>query len=412
MQLTLLTVGSRGDVQPLVALGRGLLAAGHRVRLASHAEFETFIRGYGLDFAVIPNNPMGVLRDAGEGDARRTTHRFREVFEAYLHEWMTACWQAARDADAVLVAQLCFVGAYAAEKLGRPWLRINYSPMTPTAAFPSIYWPRLPNLGGLFNRFTHWIDEQSFWWTMRAPINRARRAALDLPALPFGGPSAQMRRNRVPVLYGFSSIVIPRPADWDPWVHVTGYWLLERGPDWQPPDELTAFLRAGPRPVYLGLGSVTDNAPARFLYTILEGIVRSGQRLILMPGKHHLESARLPKETLLIAATPHDWLFPQVAGVISHGGPGTLATAFQAGVPVMAIPFFGDQYFWGWRAHELGVGPVPIPVERVTAENVAEAVTRLATDGDMRRRAAELGARLKAEDGVANAVAIIQQYLS
>jgi UDP:flavonoid glycosyltransferase YjiC (YdhE family) len=325
---------------------------------------------------------------------------------------MAACWQAARDADAMLVAQLCFVGAYAAEKLGRPWLMLNYSPMTPTAVFPSIYWPRLPNLGGSFNRFTHWIDQQSFWWAMRAPINRARRAALALPPLPFGGQAAQMRRDRVPVLYGFSSIVIPRPADWDPWVHVTGYWLLGRAPDWQPPDELTAFLRAGPPPVYLGLGSVTDNAPARFLYTILEGIARSGQRLILMPGKHHLESTRLPKETLLITATPHDWLFPQLAGVISHGGSGTLATGFQAGVPVMAIPFFGDQYFWGRRAHELGVGPAPIPVERVTAENVAEAVTRLATDGDMRRRAAELGARLKAEDGVANAVAIIQQYLS
>lgn len=411
MRLTLVTVGSRGDVQPLVALGRGLQAAGHAVRLASHAEFESFVREHGLEFAAIPRNPMGVLRNHPENNAPREKQKFQDVFESYLCDWMAACWQAARDADAVLVAQLCFVGAYAAEKLNRPWLMLNHSPVTPTAVFPSIYWPRLPNLGGSFNRFTHWIDQQSFWWAMRAPINRSRHTALALPPLPFGGQAAQMRRDRVPVLYGFSSAIVPRPADWDPWVHVTGYWLLERAPDWQPPEELAAFLRAGPPPVYLGLGSVTDNAPARFLHTLLEGIARSGQRLILLAGKQSLDGVRLPQETLPITSTAFDWLFPQLAGVISHGGPGTLAYAFQVGVPAMAIPFFGDQYFWGRRAHELGVGPAPIPIEQVTAENVAEAVARLATDAGMRQRAAALGARLRAEDGVANAVAAIHKSL-
>jgi UDP:flavonoid glycosyltransferase YjiC (YdhE family) len=416
MRVTILTVGSRGDVQPYVALGLGLQAAGHQVRLATHVEFEPFVREHGLDFAVIPNNPFTGLNagvEPGAADAANapdTTLTFRQRFEQALEQWITGSLAASQDAEAIIYSQLCFIGYYVAEKLQVPCYAANHSPLTPTRVFPTIYARKKWRLGGAFNRLTHFLDQQFFWQRNRTMLNRLRQQTLGLPPLPFWGPYGRMQRERLPVLYGYSPALVPKPFDWDDWIHVTGFWFLDRPAAWQPPDDLVAFLEAGPPPVYLGLGSVANSNPVRVTKAALEALAQTGQRVIVMPGRVDLAQVDLPPETYRIGPTHFDWLFPRVAAVITHGGPGTVGLALRAGVPALAIPFFGDQFFWGQRIADLGVGPAPIPAAQASVEQAAAAVRTMVGDQAMRRRAADLGRQIQAEDGVARAVEVLQQH--
>jgi UDP:flavonoid glycosyltransferase YjiC (YdhE family) len=112
----------------------------------------------------------------------------------------------------------------------------------------------------------------------------------------------------------------------------------------------------------------------------------------------------------MIGSAPHTWLFPRMAAVVHHGGAGTTAAGLRAGVPSIVVPFFGDQPFWGQRVAALGVGPAPIPRQKLTADALAQAIQHATTDTTMQRKAAELGAKIRAEDGVAEAVKQIERY--
>lgn len=418
MRITVMTVGSRGDVQPLLALARGLQAAGHTVRFATHEVFEGFVRENGLDFAVMPANPF-IGMNAGVGTAEQQAtgagageQPFKERFAWSLEQWMAGGLEASRDAEAIVFSQLCFVGHDVAEKLGVPSFRVNFGPLTPTRAFPTIY-QRLPlRLGGTYNWLTHIMERQLFWQGARRVINRARAKILELPPLPFWGPYGRMERERHPVLYPYSAHVIPKPPDWGDWVHVTGFWFLEGPADWQPPVELAQFLESGPPPVFLGLGSIGNSGPVRVTKALLSALARAGQRTVVMPGKVDLSDAELPKETCIIGPTSYEWLFPRMAAVICHGGPGTISYALRAGVPTLAVPFFGEQFFWSRRVAEIGAGAAPVPYNRMTVERGLEAIRALTGDGEMRRRAAALGQAIQAEDGVARAVAAVSTHLS
>jgi sterol 3beta-glucosyltransferase len=208
---------------------------------------------------------------------------------------------------------------------------------------------------------------------------------------------------------GYSPSVIPTPPHWDSHVHVTGYWFLDPPADWAPPPALMAFLQAGPPPIYVGFGSMSNRNPGATAALVLEALARTRQRAVVLSGWSGLRTTDLPGSVFMLDSIPFSWLFPRVAAVVHHGGAGTTAAGLRAGVPSIVIPFFGDQPYWGQRVAELGVGPEPIPRRNLTVERLAGAIQRAVTDQTMRQRAADLGARIQAEDGVARAVSIVQQ---
>jgi UDP:flavonoid glycosyltransferase YjiC (YdhE family) len=200
---------------------------------------------------------------------------------------------------------------------------------------------------------------------------------------------------------------LPKPADWGEAIHVTGYWFLPPATDWSPPPALVDFLHAGPPPVYIGFGRMVSRQPEETADLVIQAVTQSGQRAILLTGWGGLQKERLPENICLIDSAPHDWLFSQVAAVVHHGGAGTTAAGIRAGVPSLIIPFFGDQFFWGTRVAALGIGPAPIPRKQLTVDRLAAALQTMTTNQPMQQRAAQLGAQVQAEDGVAQAVAII-----
>lgn len=412
MRLAIHTLGTRGDVQPYVALARGLMAAGCEVVLATAVRFESFVVAHGVPFAPLPDDFLDLM-DTPEGRAalsgRSTltwTLRLVRQVRPMMRRLLDAQWAAVGGADAIIYHPKALGSAHIAERLGIPAICAFTLPgMTPTRAFPS---PMLPfaDLGPL-NRLSHELFLRYANSLFREPVNRWREEVLGLP------PSRRddcIHGVPVPRLYGFSSSVVPKPADWDENSAVTGYWFLD-DEAWLPSPSLQAFIEAGPPPVYVGFGSIPSASPVRTTATVVEALALAGQRGILASGWGGL-AAPLSEHVYMLDAAPHDRLFPHVRAVVHHGGAGTTAAGLRAGKPTVICPFFGDQPFWGRRVADLGVGPAPIPFKNLTGERLVEAITSAVDDDVMRRRAEQLGAMLRAEDGVGTAVAFILKRLA
>ncbi len=422
MRVTIVSVGSRGDVQPHIALSLGLQAAGYTVRLATHLEFEALVRSYGIDFFPLRGNPREVLEsESGQALMRsgknplRFSRAFQQLANSLMHPLTADVWEACQGTDAILYSILGFYPAYSvAQKLQVRSYGVYVQPQTPTQAFPCYPFPEAPSwlrVGrGTYNRLTHFLREEFFWLALLPAMNRARHDILHLPALP---PITPHRRQKLrkPVFYGYSRYVLPRPQDWQASNHITGYWFLPRAEGWQPPQALVDFLASGPPPVYVGFGSMSGRKAREAIDIALRTLTQTGQRGILLTGWAGLSEMALPDTIFPIDTVPHDWLFPQVAAVVHHGGAGTTAAGLRAGRPTITVPFFGDQPFWARQVYKLGVGPAPMPSAQLAVEPLAAAIHTAVTDEGIRSRAAALGSRIRLEDGVETAVRILSHYL-
>lgn len=414
MNITIIAAGSRGDVQPYIALGSGLKAAGHRVQILASTDFSELVATYGLEFTAISENTEAAAQHmaalAEQGNIFKILAGTGRGAQKLAIQSAAIGLAACQHAD-VIVAGLggLFIGLALAEKLAIPFIPAHLLPFTPTRAFPSAVLP-LPQTrySAWANKLSHHVTHRVVWQMFRAADTEARRRVLRLAPAPFWGPFTQLQQSR-PVLYGYSPHVLPQPTDWPRDVHVVGYWQLGTPANWQPPADLLAFLNAGPPPVYVGFGSMPSRDPAANTRLVLQALAQAGQRGVLYAGWGGLQQSQLPPDVFLTQSVPHSWLFPHMAAVIHHGGAGTTGAGLQAGVPSIVVPFFGDQPFWGQRVHALGVGPRPIPRRKLTADNLSEAIRRSVSDEAMRKRAAQLGQRIRADDGVAYAAKVITQ---
>jgi sterol 3beta-glucosyltransferase len=416
MRIVIIATGSRGDVEPYVALGRGLEKAGHTVRLVSHTTFAELVNSQGLEFWPVDVDVQDIAQSP-EMRARLGSGSFLSVMVQMKKEAENSAFHLARAGlaacqgmDLILtgVGGL-YVAIALAEKLGLPLVQAYYIPFTPTRGYPSFLVPNGVNLGADLNRLSYQLARQVIWQGFRSADTLVRRKELDLPAAPLLGPYNYKSVSSYPVLYGFSPAVIPQPSDWDTHIHITGYWFLEPDINWAPTQALIDFLQAGPAPIYVGFGSMSTTKPEETTRLVLEALARTKQRGIILSGWGGLHIEDLPNSVFAIDSVPFSWLFPQMAAVVHHGGAGTTAAGLRAGVPSIVIPFFADQPFWGQRVAELGVGPTPIPLKKLTVDRLTQAIDRAVNDQAMRQRAAALGAKIQAEDGVANAVAVLQQ---
>ena len=414
MRITILALGSRGDVQPFVPLGKALREAGHQVRIATFEAFAAIIKAAGLDFSPIHGDAQQLLQSAAQGEllSRRLNpiQTFRALQRSYgrLANSLPEDLAALADSDLVLNQLPSHLfGGDLAEHLQVPWAVVAVIPLVRTRFRPLIGFPAAFSRVPGYNLLTYRLGEQLGWQLFRQAVNRLRTQRWHLPAAPFWGPYEAMHQRQVPFICGFSSQVVPRPPDWGSQVHLTGWWFPDE-PHWQPPAELQRFIEAGSPPVFIGFGSMPVNNPPAITALVTEAVRLSGQRAILHAGWAGLGGA-LPPEIFAINEAPYAWLFPRMAAVVHHGGSGTSGFGFRAGVPSIIIPFGFDQYYWGARAAQLGVSPKPLPYRQLTAAGLAAKIHTAVTDTGMRARAAELRRSLAGENGVQRAVEIIQQ---
>jgi sterol 3beta-glucosyltransferase len=417
MRIAIIASGSRGDVEPYIALGQGLRKAGHVVRLVAHENFGTLVQAHGVEFWSIEGNTQDVAQSPEmrqlleKGNFLAILKKMGEDAQAnalaFAKGGLAAC-----EGMELIIAGLggMFIGVALAEKLGIQFMQAHYVPFSPTHAYPNALFPKLPAfVNGSLNRVSYRMAQQMMWQGFRSADTIARRQVLGLPKASFFGPYRSERFKQHPVLYCYSPAVIPPPPDWDERMRVTGYWFLDPVDEWTPPADLLEFLQAGTPPVFIGFGSMSTRNPEETTQVILQALARTQQRGIMLSGWGGLHTAYLPDTVYELESIPFSWLFPRVAAVVHHGGAGTTSAGLRAGVPSIIVPFFADQPFWGQRVVDLGVGPQPIPRKQFTTDRLAEAIQIAVTDQTMRLRAADLGATIRSEDGIARAVEVINQ---
>lgn len=417
-RIVLLTSGTRGDVQPFVALGQRLQREGMAVRLCTHERFKGFVEQYGIPYAFM-NDELLRLADTqdgralteGKGNLLKAMRAMGPVFARTLRE----AQKAAEGCEVIVYHPKALAGASLAEAMSVPGVMVLPVPaMTPTTRFA------LPLLGdrdwgGLLNRLSYAPLRMSTA-AFRGELNRWRKELGLPPEAALASPHRDALGRFVPTLYPVSPKVVPPPADWPEQVCLTGYWFLEGRDPWTPPAELLDFLEAGPPPIAISFSSMVGINVQQRTRTVLEGVARLGVRTVIVSaqGGIRLDEQRkeLMKNVMILNSVPFEWLFARAAAVVHHGGAGTTAESLRAGTPTLICPFFGDQPYWGSRIHSLGVGPKPVPQKRLTVAALTEALDVMLNDPNMRKRASQLGRVIRSEDGAGKAVAFLHNLIS
>ncbi|KAL9615535.1 MAG: hypothetical protein Q9167_000048 [Letrouitia subvulpina] len=418
LRVTCLTIGSRGDVQPYIALCKGLVQEGHRPKIATHREFESWVRKYGIDFAPVEGDPADLMRICVE-NGMFTYSFLKEAsvkFRGWIDELLSSAWTACQDSDILIESPSAMAGIHIAEALEVPYFRAFTMPWTRTRAYPHAFAVPEHKMGGAYNYITYVMFDNVFWKAIAGQVNRWRKKELGLRSTNLD----KLQPNKVPFLYNFSPSVVVPPLDYSDWIRVTGYWFLDEATDWTPPQDLADFIgqaRADEKKiVYIGFGSIVVSDPAALTRTVVDSVLKADVRCILSKGwSDRLGAADaskpevpLPSEILQIKSAPHDWLFQQIDAAAHHGGAGTTGASLRAGLPTIVKPFFGDQFFFGSRLEDLGVG---ICMKKLNVSVFSRALWEATHSERMIIKAKVLGEQIRKENGVATAIQAIYRDL-
>ncbi|KAG9251540.1 uncharacterized protein F5Z01DRAFT_663045 [Emericellopsis atlantica] len=442
LNIVIMVIGSRGDVQPFLKIGKVLKEEyGHRVRLATHPAFREYVeRDSGLEFFSVGGDPSELmafmvknpgmipsLETVRAGDIGKRRTAMAEMFDGF---WR-ACVNATDDekdkqnlkmmgtrepfvADAIIANPPSFAHVHCAEALGIPLHLMFTFPYTPTQAFPHpLASIKKSNVDpGYTNFISYPMVEMMVWQGLGDLINdfRVKTLALD-PVSTLWAPGATYRLH-VPFTYMWSPGLVPKPRDWGNHIDISGFVYLDLASSFKPPKDLEEFLAAGEEPIYIGFGSIVVDDADRFTEMIFEAVEKAGVRALVSRGWGGLGSKNTPDNIFMLENTPHDWLFPKIKACVIHGGAGTTAIALKLGKPTMVVPFFGDQHFWGSMISNAKVGPEPVPYKSLTADTLAEGIKYCLTD-EARMAAEEIARNIEAEgDGAHNAVRAFHRHLN
>jgi sterol 3beta-glucosyltransferase len=404
MRIAILTVGTRGDVQPFVAFGAALQQNGHAVTLCTHPEFQELVTGQGLDFARLAAGALS--RGAATQEGRRWAQRHARWMPTWVgliqdarsvaHERLRDAAVACADADVIVTSNLTQV-------LGWQLARDHGVPVVRTLLNAPGYW-----MSRRTSRPAAAAVRQAAWLAARPWLNAVRKEALGRPPLPRPEPIGTLDRQRQLVLYPFSPSVFPKPPGWGDWTEVTGYWFLDAAVDPDPSDALRDFVEAGPPPVCIGFATQIDPDPVATTATMVQALRGAGRRGVLLRSPEALAGADLGDDIFALQRVSHGWLFPRCAAVVHHGAAGTTATALRCGVPSVVVPHNADQFTWARRMAELGVSPSPIPRRRLTLERLEPAIRLATTSCVLRERAQAIAESIREEDGVGRAVEVFE----
>lgn len=371
MRILFSTIGSRGDVQPLVALASHMKALGHEVRVCVPPDFREWIESLGI--AVTPIGPevrrfAAARPNTGQSPNSLTIEQRRRMAEATVSTQFETIPEAARGCDTIVAASALQVAARSvAETMGIGYVFVAYSPVV----LPSLHHapPPLPGqpLPAANDNRERWAQDAGRFQDLFGPSVNSHRARLGL------APVSDLQRHMMtdqPWLAADHTLG-PWPEPAQRAVFQTGAWIY---PDERPlPSELEQFLNAGEPPIYFGFGSTraTDESGQ----VLLQAARALGRRAIVSSGWFDMPLFDKAADCLSISEVNVHALFPRVAAVVHHGGAGTTTAAALAGVPQVVIPSFYDQHYWAQRVRMLGIGTAHAP-GAPAADSLTEALER------------------------------------
>lgn len=419
MHYGIIAIGSRGDVQPFVALAVGLLDRGHRVTLLAHENFKSFVEGYGIDFYPLPGSieemlytPQGrkVLKTGNMLAFMRFVQKVVSKNQTQVNE---ALLQGTEKADVLVTSLVGMIWVdIIAESTGKPWATIQLSfPSTPTKDFPFALLSFLDF--PLYNRLTYQVFDYLYTQDYKEQLNEFRES-LGLEPVQ-GSILKKIATEKTPNIYAISPSLLPRPTDWDPRSQLTGFIHLPKdlraqNPQDAAPPELTRWLDAGEKPVYIGFGSIPVPDPPKFTRILKQLLAETDYRFLFCQGWSRLADLPEHPRLFVISTANHDWLFPQCRAAVIHGGIGTLATALKAKTPLVIASIFADQPWWGKLIERRSLG-THLPFARWTAQRLLVAIRATETP-EIQQHVKEIGDRINCEDGLQQTIAALENYFS
>ncbi|KAL9585735.1 MAG: hypothetical protein Q9212_001354 [Teloschistes hypoglaucus] len=442
LNIVVMVIGSRGDIQPFLKLGKLLKEEhGHRVRIATHPAFKKFVeQDSGLEFFSVGGDPAelmafmvknpGLIPSLSTVKAGEIGRKRDSMFEMFQGFWR-ACINSTDEegdpanrsmmearnpfiADAIIANPPSFAHVHCAERLGIPLHLVFTFPYSPTQQFPHpLANIKRSNVDTNYTNFMSYpLVEMMTWQGLGDLVNRFRVRTLGLEPVSTVWAPGQLFRMKVPYTYLWSPGLVPKPSDWGPEIDIAGFVFLDLASSFKPPDTLSDFLEAGEPPVYIGFGSIVVDDPDKFTTMIFEAVKLAGVRALVSKGWGGLgDEGNTPENVYMLENTPHDWLFPRVSAVVHHGGAGTTAIGLKCGKPTMIVPFFGDQPFWGTMVAKAGAGAEPIPYKHLTTKGLAEGLKQCLTP-EAKANAEKLAQDIEHEgDGAQNALNSFHRHL-
>ncbi|KAJ9479259.1 putative Sterol 3-beta-glucosyltransferase (putative) [Pseudozyma hubeiensis] len=454
MRIYCLTIGSRGDVQPYIALCKALKEHGHTPVIVSHPEYRGWVEGHGIEYRGVGGDPAALMKLSVE-------HRifspafFKESigkFRVWLDELLRECWEECQGADLLIESPSTMAGIHVAEGLGIPYFRAFTMPWTKTSAYPQAFSVPSIEMGPSYNSSSYTLFDQVMWVATSGQINRWRKHMVGIGATDM----SKMDADSVPFIYNFSPAVVPMPNDWGDRVKISGYWFLDNPEsNWKPPKEMEEFLerarKDGKKIAYIGFGSITIENAEEVSANIMKAVHEADVRAIVAKGwsgrggskkkkkkqqhkqhdaKPHLQhkdstsshtesedtateeehepEITIPDDVFVVDSVPHDWLFPQIDIAMHHGGAGTTGASLRAGLVTLIKPFFGDQFFWANRVAKLGAGA---RVNGLSVSDLSDALKNAASDRVMVEKAQGVGEKIRSENGVATAIEFLYKNI-
>lgn len=399
--ITIICAGSRGDFQPYVALAQRLKILGEEVRISGFSQFENFVRGYGIDYVPIEVDyeELGVdpkmLKQAGSADNPLKMILTFNKMKKYGAQIAKQTYDSLEGSELIVYHPGCVIGYFAAQEMNIPSVLATPFPMNKTEEYLSVVTYGKARPTNINKKISYKMIQGMLWLASSNTVKQHWKERFGRVPKNFKSPYEKISKDHI-AMVSCSNFVFPRPKDWDKNIYQSGYWFVEENKEYKPSKELEAFINNGEKPVYIGFGSVFDSDEKdKIVRIIIDALKKCGKRGIIS-GMGKVDN--LPDNIISVDGIPHTWLFEKVSVVCHHGGAGTTAAGFRAGVPSVIIPFSNDQFAWAHRAFDLGVGAKPIYKKDLTADKLAEGIN-YALNKDIIERAEMLSKNIALEDG-------------
>jgi sterol 3beta-glucosyltransferase len=389
MKVVFTSFGSTGDVQPFLALAWEFRNHGHEPLLAFSPNFMPLVRRLGMESVPLgPELDPALIRGVGTAlvrvnDPAEQVRHFLNAVVPASHEMYRQLMALCEGADALVSSPFQIVSRMVYDKLRLPFVSVHMS-----------------QFGALGTKVVRDVS---------APLINECRSHEGLG--PLDDPLGSDGTSPDLALYAVSKQVLRAPASWPEHHRVVGFFFLDDA-GWAPPPELREFIEAGDKPIVFSFGSMVHDSPEQVTDMILGALDGTGRRAIIQQGWSGLGNRKMPPHVFTAGFAPHSWLFPRAACVVHHGGAGTTAATFKAGVPSVVVPHTLDQPIWGEFAKALGCAGAVIPFARLSAEKLGEAITKTLGSPRHTQAASAVSKVVGAEQGVGTARRLIEELVS
>lgn len=414
MRVCIMTLGSRGDVQPYVALGKELIKKGHSAVVCTGKSFKQFIEENGVEFEETTSNLMAIA-ETPEGKAilehpikniRLALRYSKDVINPAYRKTLDDFYNAAKTADMIIYHPKALGAIDIALSLGIPCISMPPVPITfPVSEFANLAVTH-KNLGPVLNKLTYKVNEKAESSQIEE-INDFREKTLGLQKRKAGIYSYTDGMNRIPIIYPISQSLFPEVMSWNKQVFLSGFLYLET--DEKLSGGLTSFLKDGEKPIVVTFSSMPLSEPENFMVKLMQALEQANERAVILTGNSGIIGNN-SKTLFFSKSAPHSLLFQYAKGVVHHGGVGTMAAALKAGVPQQIIPFSVDQPFWAERLYKLGYGLKPLKEKTLSAEDLVNSFN-LINDHEVQAKAKQLGSEINAEKGNERVVEYLERLV-